>query len=204
MVNSTGPIKPVQSVSVGSFVSGPIQTIHVDFNSTVKKGQVLALIDPRLSDASLNREKAALATQDAELDRHRSPAQAGRAQEQRALNLRKTNIDYVSEQEMDQLQFAAHGSGGPGESRQGEHRRGHGRRSITRSPTSNYTKIVSPVDGIVIDRKVDPGQTVASSFQTPELFIIAPDMDKHMHVYASVDEADIGQIRGGPGERSAA
>ena len=58
-----------------------------------------------------------------------------------------------------------------------------------------YTEIVSPVDGIVIERKVDPGQTVAASFQTPELFIIAPEMDKHMYVFASVDEADIGQIR---------
>ena len=58
-----------------------------------------------------------------------------------------------------------------------------------------YTKIVSPVDGFVIERKVDPGQTVAASFQTPELFTIAPDMEKHMYIYASVDEADIGQIR---------
>src|SRR5260370_722745 len=58
-----------------------------------------------------------------------------------------------------------------------------------------YTRILSPVDGIVIERKVDPGQTVAASFQTPELFTIAPDMEKHMHVFASVDEADIGQIR---------
>src|SRR5207249_1173930 len=58
-----------------------------------------------------------------------------------------------------------------------------------------YTEIRSPVDGIVIERKVDPGQTVAASFQTPELFIVAPDMDKHMHVFASVDEADIGEIR---------
>jgi HlyD family secretion protein len=58
-----------------------------------------------------------------------------------------------------------------------------------------YTDICAPVDGIVIERKVDPGQTVAASFQTPELFTIAPDMEKHMHVYASVDEADIGQIR---------
>ncbi len=58
-----------------------------------------------------------------------------------------------------------------------------------------YTKIISPVDGIVINREVDPGQTVAASFQTPELFVVAPDMEKHMYVYASVDEADIGQIQ---------
>src|SRR5207244_5070711 len=58
-----------------------------------------------------------------------------------------------------------------------------------------YADITSPVDGIVIERKVDPGQTMAASFQTPELFIIAPDMDVHMYVFASVDEADIGQIR---------
>ena len=58
-----------------------------------------------------------------------------------------------------------------------------------------YTEIRSPVDGIVINREVDPGQTVAASFQTPELFVIAPEMDKHMYVYANVDEADMGQIR---------
>src|SRR5262249_5009019 len=59
----------------------------------------------------------------------------------------------------------------------------------------DYTKITSPVAGVVIDRKVDPGQTVAASFQTPELFTVAPEMDKRMHVFASVDEADIGLIR---------
>src|SRR5262249_2807146 len=69
--------------------------------------------------------------------------------------------------------------------------------NLTNSLTNlRYTDIVSPVDGIVIERKVDSGQTMAASFQTPELFIIAPDMDQFMYVYASVDEADIGQIRG--------
>jgi HlyD family secretion protein len=194
VVNSTGPIKPVQSVSVGSFISGPIQTIHVDFNSTVKKGQVLAQIDTRLSDASLNRESAALATQVAELDRLEALVKQAVRQEQRAINLRKTNIDYVSEQEMDELQFKRIAL-------EAQVKVARANIDVAIAGLDNaitnleFTKIVSPVDGIVIDRKVDPGQTVASSFQTPELFIIAPDMDKHMYVYASVDEADIGQIR---------
>src|SRR5439155_13484770 len=67
---------------------------------------------------------------------------------------------------------------------------------VTNAETNlEFTRITAPVDGIVIDRKVDPGQTVAAGFQTPELFILAPDMEKHIYVYASVDEADIGQIR---------
>ena len=67
----------------------------------------------------------------------------------------------------------------------------------------NYTRIISPVDGIVIERKIEPGQTLAAQFQTPELFVVAPDIRREMHIFASVDEADIGLIRAGPGVRPA-
>ena len=193
VVNSTGPIKPVQSVSVGSFVSGPILEIKVDFNDTVKKGQLLALIDPRLPQAALDREKAAFDTQEAELKRIRAQLNQAKANENRAINLRKTNPDYLSEQEMDQLKFG---------------RLAYEAQEIValanieaaRAGVKNaeanvaYTKVTSPVDGIVIDKKVEPGQTVVSSFQIAEMFIIAPEMEQHMHVFASVDEADIGHI----------
>ena len=114
--------------------------------------------------------------------------------EQRAINLRKTNKDYVSDQEMDQLQFNRMALEAQVEVAKANIDVAEA--GLENAKTNlDFTKIISPVDGIVIDRKVDPGQTVASSFQTPEMFIIAPDMDKHMYVYASVDEADIGQIR---------
>ena len=84
---------------------------------------------------------------------------------------------------------------GPAQSRRRRGPAGRGHRSTTPRANLDYTKIRSPVDGIVINRKIDPGQTLAAQFQTPELFIVAPEMDKKMHVFASVDEADIGLIR---------
>ncbi|HVK11388.1 MAG TPA: efflux RND transporter periplasmic adaptor subunit [Gemmataceae bacterium] len=193
VVNSTGPIKPVQSVSVGSFISGPILEIFVDFNDAVKKGQLLARIDPRLPQASLDRENAAFDTQEAELKRIRAQLEQARANETRAIKLRTTNPDYLSEQEMDQLKFTR-------AALEAQEIVAKANIEAARAGVKNaeanvaYTKITSPVDGVIIDKKVEQGQTVASSFQTPELFIIAPEMEQHMHVFASVDEADIGQI----------
>jgi len=194
VVNSTGPIKPVQSVSVGSFVSGPIEKILVDFNSVVTKGQLLARIDPRLSQAAFDRENAGLATQLAELSRLDALLQQAKRSEDRAIKLRKTNKDYISDQEMDQLYFNRLALEAQVEVALANIE--VAKAGVKNAETNlEFTKIISPVNGVVIDRKVDPGQTVAAGFQTPELFIIAPDMEKHMYVYASVDEADIGQIR---------
>lgn len=194
VVNSTGPIRPVQSVSVGSFVSGPIAEINVDFNDRVTVGQVLARIDPRLLQAAVDREQAGLATAQAELARIEAQLRQADRNLLRADKLRETNKDYVAQQEMDQLYFARLALVAQRDLAKANIQ--VARASLQNAETNlGYTKIISPVNGIVIDKKVEPGQTVASAFQTPELFIIAPDMDKHMHVYASVDEADIGQIR---------
>lgn len=194
VVNSTGPIKPVQSVSVGSFVSGPIKEINVDFNDEVTEGQLLARIDPRLLQAEVDRQKAGLATAQAELNRIIAQFDQAVANEKRAIQLRKLNKDYVSDQEMDQLKYARLALFAQIDLAEANIQVAEA--GLKNAETNfGYTKIVSPVRGIVIERKVEPGQTVASSFQTPELFILAPDMDKHMFVYASVDEADIGQIR---------
>ena len=193
VVNSTGPIKPVQSVSVGSFVSGPILEILVDFNDPVKKDQLLARIDPRITQAALDREYATLATQKAELIRIQAQLDQARANEKRAVALRKTNPDYLSNQEMDQLLYTR-------KALEAQEVVANANIDVAKATVKNaeanvaYTKIISPVDGVVIDRKIEAGQTVASSFTTPELFVIAPELDKHMHVFASVDEADIVQI----------
>jgi HlyD family secretion protein len=193
VVNSSGPIKPVQSVSVGSFVSGPIAEIKVDFNDKVKKDQLLALIDPRLLQSSFDRDQAAMATQEAELARIVAQFDQAVANEKRAIQLRKTNKDYVSDQEMDQLRYARLALSAQIELAEANIKAATA--SVENAKTNlGYTKIKSPVDGIVIDRKVDPGQTVAAGFQTPEMFIVGMEMEKHLYVFASVDEADVVQI----------
>jgi HlyD family secretion protein len=193
VVNSSGPIKPVQSVSVGSFVSGPIAEIKVDFNDKVTKGQLLARIDPRLLKAAVDREKAALDTQEAEKDRINAQFDQAVANEKRAIQLRRTNKDYVSDQEMDQLRYARLALFAQIDLAEANIKAA--KAGVENAETNlGYTRIISPVDGIVIDRKVDPGQTVAAGFQTPEMFVVGMEMDKHLYVFASVDEADVVQI----------
>jgi HlyD family secretion protein len=195
VVNSTGTIKPVRSVIVGAFVSGPIEKVFVDYNSVVKKGDLLARIDPRLLTATVERDRATLATQKAELARIDALLQQSKNNEERARKLLAVNKDYLSDVEMDQYYYTRLSQ---------EAQLNLAKASISQAEANlknsvqnlEYTNIVSPVDGIVIECKVDPGQTVAASFQTPELFVVAPEMEKHMHVFASVDEADIGLIRG--------
>jgi HlyD family secretion protein len=194
VVNSTGTVKPVRSVSIGAFVSGPIREIYVDFNSVVKKDELLARVDPRLLNATVARDEAFLETQKAELHRIEALLKQSERNEDRARKLAAVGKDYISGMEMDQYHFSRLSY---------DAQRRLALASITQAQATlanskqnlDYTYIRSPVDGIVIDRKVDPGQTVAASFQTPELFIVAPDMDKHMHVFGSVDESDIGMIR---------
>src|SRR5580704_4409366 len=193
VVNSTGTIKPVLSVSVGAFTSGPIAKVHVDFNSVVKKDQLLALIDPRLLEAAVERDRAAVDSARADLKRVEALLQQAINNEKRARQLMAINKDYLAEADLDQyyftrLSYDAQIKLGQAAIKQAEANLKNSEANL------DYTRIISPVDGIVIERKVDPGQTVAASFQTPELFTVAPDMDKNMHVYASVDEADIGLI----------
>ena len=192
VVNSTGPVKPVLVISVGSFVSGPIKEILVGFTDTVKKDQVLARVDPLLLQSTLDRETATFKTQKAELARIEAQLAQAEKNLKRAEALHEKNKDYISEQEMDQLKYSKIAL---------EAQKKLAEANIDAAEASvKYAKrnldladIKSPVDGIVIERKVEPGQTLASTFQTPELFVIAPNLDT-MYVYASVDEADIGQI----------
>lgn len=194
LVNSTGEVKPVLSVSVGSFVSGPITDIYVDFNDEVKKGDVLARVDPRTFDAAVQGAKASLATSRAQLENIEAQLRQAVNNYQRGMAVRKKNRDYLSDREMDQLTFQV-------KSLQAQRR--VARASIEQAVASlqnaqtnlDFCEIVAPVDGIVIDRKIDPGQTLAAQFQTPELFIVAPDLRDKVHVFASVDEADIGLIQ---------
>lgn len=192
-VNSSGTVKPVLSVSVGSFVSGPIIELRADFNQIVKKDEVLARIDPRLYAASVARAEAALATREADVENAQALLQQAVRSERRALALQAENEDFISIKEMDSFHFNRKSL---------EARLKQSQASVLQAQAdlSNananlyYTEIRSPVDGMVIDRKINQGQTLASQFQTPELFIVAPDMKNKMHIFASVDEADIGLI----------
>src|SRR5688572_23894359 len=170
VVNSSGPVKPVQTVSVGSFVSGPISEIHADFNDCVEKDQVLAEIDPRLLQAAMDRERAGLATAEAELARIVAQFDQAVANEKRAIQLRKTNRGYVSDQEMDQLKYQRLALFAQIDLADANIL--VARATLQNTETNfGYASIRSPVNGIVIERKVERGQTVASQFQTPELFI---------------------------------
>lgn len=194
VVNSTGEVKPVLSVAIGSFVSGPITELHVDFNDRVTEGQLLAEIDPRIYDAAVARDEATLATRKSEIKRAEAQLQQAVNDELRSIALRDESPDYISQTEIDQFHFAKMSLEAQLEVAKAAVKQAEA--TLENSEANlGYTKILSPVDGIVIDRKIDPGQTLAAQFQTPELFVIAPNMEQTMHIFASVDEADIGLIR---------
>jgi HlyD family secretion protein len=193
VVNSTGTVKPVRSVQVGTFVSGPIIKLFADFNDKVEKGQLLAIIDPQLYEPDVRRDEASLATRAAEVDQIDAKLQQARNDEKRSLDLRDLDRGFISKTDLDLYKFTrmsleAQLKVAKANKRQAEE-------FLNMSKTKlGYTKIESPVDGVIIDRKVDEGQTVAASFQTPDLFIVAPDLTT-VYVHASVDETDIGAVQ---------
>jgi HlyD family secretion protein len=194
VVNATGSIKPVLQVSVGSFVSGPVLELHCEFNQEVKKGELLAKIDPRIYQAQVDSAQASLDTRVAEVLRVKEQLKLAERDEARAKNLLKEDSDFIAAAEVDRVTFGRsvlekQRDSAIAAEKQAEYQLKRAQADL------DYCKILSPVDGIVINRKIDPGQTLAAQFQTPELFIVAPDMRKKMHVHASVDEADIGLIK---------
>jgi HlyD family secretion protein len=191
-VNSTGTVQPVLSVQVGAFVSGPVQKVFVDFNDRVKKDQLLAEVDPRTYIAGEAHGKAALAHAKADLKRVEALLEHAVAMEKRNARLKETNAVAASDYEQtvtDRKNLEAQIELCKAAIEQADADLETARTNL------DFTAIKSPVDGVIIDRKVDPGQTVAAQFQTPVMFVVAPDLEKKVYVYASVDEADIGLIR---------
>ena len=193
VVNSTGTVQPVLRVQVGSFVSGPIQELCVEHNDQVKEGQLLAKIDPRIYKANVARDQEMLASTNADLTRVEALLEQAVHDEQRAEALRQENEDYISDTEMDKFKYARIALEAQIEVAKASVAQAKANLSNSQEYL-DYTQIKSPVDGIIIERKIDEGQTLTAQFQTPELFVVAPDMEKEMHVFASVDEADIGLI----------
>lgn len=193
-VNSTGNVEPVLRVTVGAVVSGPIQELYVDFNEKVKKDQLMAKIDPRLFESVVLRDRATLETRNAEVLRAEARLQQAINSEERAKKLVKKNASLISDTEVDEMRFSRMAA--EAELSVAKTAVQQAQASLDNSEANlGYTEIRSPVDGVVIDRKIDEGQTLAAQFQTPELFIVAPEMGHRMFIYASVDEADIGLIR---------
>ena len=191
---ATGTVKPVLEIQVGSFVSGPITELHVDFNDVVTKDQLLAKVDPRLYDAAVARDKAALATRKADLARVEAQLKRSKRDLERAQRLRAKNVDYLSDTELDRYRFEMLGL----EAQVGVAQAGVDQALAnlgTSQANLDYTEIRSEVDGIVIDKLIEDGQTLAAGFQTPHLFTIAPNMREKMNVHASIDETDLGRIR---------
>ncbi len=194
VVNSTGTIQPVLRVEVGSFVSGPIKDLFADFNQEVAEGEILAKIDPRLYEAAVARETASLKTRKAEIARVEALLEQAANEEKRALELRARHKDFISDTELDQI--VANHKSLKAQLEVAEAAVDQAQANLENAELNlEYTDIRSPVAGRVIDRNIDRGQTRAAQFQTPQLFVVAPDMEEEMHVFASVDEADIGLIR---------
>ena len=193
-VNSTGKVEPIHRVSVGASVSGPISELFVDYNSKVVEGQLMARIDSRIYKSTVARDQALLQTRLAEVSRAEALQQQAINDERRGGELKKGNRDFISEAELDQFRFVRM-------TRDAELIVSKTNVDQAKAQLDNalanlgYTEILSPCEGVVIEKKIDIGQTLAAQFQTPEMFVVAPEMDKRMHIYASVDEADIGMIR---------
>ncbi len=194
VVNSTGTVQPVRRVQVGTFVSGPIDELNVNYLDEVKEGDLLARIDPRIYEAYQARDQATLATRKAEVTRAKALKQQAINDEQRAMDLWQENKDYISATEMDQYKFNRMSLEAQLEVAEAAVEQAQANLEISKTNV-RYTEITAPEDGIIIDRKIEEGQTMAAQFQTPELFVLAPDMRQKMHIFASVDEADIGLIR---------
>ncbi len=206
-VQATGTVQPLLQVNVGAQVNGRVTQVLVDFNSVVKKGDVLAEIDPLIYGTQVNAQAANLAAQRAQLEQAKATAASARSQAVTArvaydrtqrlfeqnlasradLDTAKGNFDAASAQadaasaNVD-AQLASIGA----------------QKAQLSQLTANlsYTKIYSPVDGVVVTRGIDPGATVVASFQAPVLFVIAQDLRK-MRVLADVDEADVGKMQDG-------
>ncbi len=194
VVNSTGTVKPKLRVVIGSFVSGPIKELFCGFNQEIKVGDLLATIDPTLYQSNVSRDEASLASREADVFRVKAQLQQAINDEKRAIALRMEDETFIAQAEMDKFKFTRLSL--DAQLKVADTAVAQAKATLENSQANlDYTKILSPVDGIVIERKIDPGQTVAAQFQTPELFIVAPDMRKEMHIHASVDEADIGWIK---------
>jgi len=206
-VTASGTLSALVTVQVGSQVSGRIQAIYVDFNSRVKRGQVIARIDPQLFEAAVEQARANLQAADGNLLKAKAQAEDADRQAKRTRTLADQKLLAVADAETaESTAAAARASVAAAEGSVAQARAALNQAKVN----LGYTAIVSPTDGVVISRNVDVGQTVAASLQVATLFTIAEDLSR-MQVDTSVSEADVGKLHAGmpatftvdafPGER---
>ncbi len=193
IVSATGTVNAVTTVLVGTQVSGTIKHIYVDFNSSVKKGQIIAQIDPSTFEAQVEQAGANLLSARANVEKSQTALFDAKRTFERNRELFSKNLIAKSELETSETTYEtskAQMGVAKAQLAQAE--------AALRQAEINFrnTKILSPVDGIVVSRNIDTGQTVAASFQTPTLFTIAQDLTK-MQINTNVSEADIGKIKDG-------
>lgn len=176
-VTSTGTLSAVQTVEVGSQVSGIVERVLVDYNDTVKKGQVLAILDKTLFEVAIRDAKAGVSRAKAKLDQANTEMKRNQTLFQKG---------HIAELEFLSIKTAAETAKSELESAEAV---------LNRAQTNlDYSVIRSPIDGTVIERTIEAGRTIAASFQAPKLFIIAEDLTR-MQIEANVDESDIGMIK---------
>ena len=193
VVEASGTINPVNTVSVGSTVSGLIKEIYVDYNDVVKKGQILAQIDPANFEATVQQNQAQINNARANVAKLEAVAEFDRKQYERYKNLYAKN--FVAKSELDEKQSTYQSDLAQINAAKAQINQ---YQATLKTALTNlgYTKIIAPVDGTVISREIDLGSPVAASFQAPELFTIAQDLTK-MQIEVSVSEADIGKVAEG-------
>jgi len=192
-VTATGNVNAVTTVLVGTQVSGTVRDIFADFNSRVKKGQLIAQIDPALFEAQVDQQRAALVTAKANL----AKAEISVVDTKRTLERNRTlfSKNLIAQSDLDTA--ATNYDGAVAQVNANKAQVEQAAAALRTAETNlRYTRILSPVDGTVVSRNVDVGQTVAASFQTPTLFNIAQDLTK-MQIDSNVAEADIGKIKVG-------
>lgn len=176
-VTATGTIEPVETVEVGTQVSGKVEKIYVDFNDVVKKGELLAELDKLTLNQNVSRAKASLTSAESQLN-------YAKLTYDRTKQLYESNAATLASHQEAQNSYT-----------QAQMSKRNAQAAYDQALVDlSYAEIYSPIDGVVLDRAVEVGQTVAASFSTPTLFTLANDLTK-MQVEAAVDEADIGQVK---------
>ncbi|MBQ7578006.1 MAG: efflux RND transporter periplasmic adaptor subunit [Synergistaceae bacterium] len=192
-VTATGELNAISVVEVGTQVSGIVKELYVDYNSVVKAGQLIALIDPSVQKLALSEAQANLVGMQASVSSAQASLKDAEAQYKRNQELLRRNLIARSTVDTSAADLEVRRAALKDARAKVE----QGKVAVERAKTNlGYTRITSPVNGIVIDKKVEAGQTVASSYQTPTLFKIAQDLSK-MKIETKVDEADIGTVKEG-------
>lgn len=190
-VQATGAVQPLLQVNVGSQVNGRIARVNVDFNSVVKKGDVLAEIDPIQYGQQVSQASAQVLSQRAQVESAKANTAAAKVAYERAKRLFSQGLASKSELDAAEGQYEV----AKAQADAAEAQIGAIQAQLQQSQTNvGWTKIYSPVDGVVVSRNIDPGATVVASFQASTLFVIAQDLRK-MRVLADVDEADVGKLK---------